>query len=545
MANWRFNLPFTLFSIILIFFLSSPFTAIASISEDLSIFSFTNCLEKYSFASDYPISDVIYTRDNSSYQEILDNRANNLRYQQSTTRKPLLIVAPKSELNVPAVVICARANGLKIKTRSGGHDYEGISFTAPYPFILLDMFNLNSVDVNIEDESAWVQSGATLGQIYYRIAEKSPVHAFPAGICPSVGAGGHFSGGGYGALMRKYGLSVDNIVDARVVDANGRILDREMMGEDFFWAIRGGGGSSFGVILAWKLHLVRVPPKVTVFDIAKNVFSPGVNHMLYKWQNIAHKLPKDLLIRAESSPSLDSQGNITIYASFISMFIGDTDGLLHIMNKRFPELRLKRSDCKEMSWIDSAMFWHRIPEGTPREILLTYDIKHPSYRKIKGDFVKKPIPEASLPQVWEKIRQLDCVLYMEWTPYGGRMAEIDESAVPFAHRKGVSFMVFYDFLWLEDGKDEYYLNKAREFYGFMEQFASNSPREAVLNYVDLDLEFGWEKYFKGNFPKLVMIKTKVDPTDFFSHEQSIPTVYKLLQYREHRKNYNNLLQLPM
>lgn len=244
-------------------------------NNDLTVNAFVQCLEQHSDPSDYPISEVIYTPNNSSFEDILNARANNLRYRQPTTRKPLLIVVPRTELNVATIVTCARTNGVKIKTRSGGHDYEGISFTAPFPFILLDMFKLNNVKVNIKKETAWVQSGATLGEIYYRIAEKSPVHAFPAGVCPSVGAGGHFSGGGYGALIRKYGLSVDNIVDARVVDANGRILDRKAMGEDFFWAICGGGGSSFGVILAWKLQLVRVPSKVTVFRVTKDVASPG------------------------------------------------------------------------------------------------------------------------------------------------------------------------------------------------------------------------------------------------------------------------------
>ncbi|CAI0545827.1 unnamed protein product [Linum tenue] len=93
------------------------------------------------------------------------------------------------------------------------------------------MSNLRSIEVNIETNSAWVQSGAILGEVYYAIWEKSKVHGFPAGVCPTVAVGGHFSGGGYGNMMRKFGLSVDHIVDAQIVDANGDLLDRKSMGE--------------------------------------------------------------------------------------------------------------------------------------------------------------------------------------------------------------------------------------------------------------------------------------------------------------------------
>ncbi|XWS61136.1 hypothetical protein CRYUN_Cryun07bG0099600 [Craigia yunnanensis] len=97
--------------------------------------------------------------------------------------------------------------------------------------------------------------------------EKTRILAFPDYVFHTIGIGGLFSGGGFGLLFRKYGLAADNIIDAQVIDVNGRILDRKSMWEDLFWAIRGGGGGSFGIVLAWKLNLVSIPTAVTVFTI--------------------------------------------------------------------------------------------------------------------------------------------------------------------------------------------------------------------------------------------------------------------------------------
>ncbi|CAI0545711.1 unnamed protein product [Linum tenue] len=127
------------------------------------------------------------------------------------------------------------------------------------------MFNFRSIEIDAAAKSGWVQAGATLGELYYRIWQKSNVLGFPAGICPT-----------YGNLLRKYGLSTDNVVDAQIVDVNGKLLDRASMGEDLFWAIRGGGGASFGVIIAYKIVLVPVPETVTVFRGLDNETNPAV-----------------------------------------------------------------------------------------------------------------------------------------------------------------------------------------------------------------------------------------------------------------------------
>ncbi|XP_062093550.1 berberine bridge enzyme-like 16 [Humulus lupulus] len=160
------------------------------------------------------------------------------------------------------------------------------------------MLNFQSIDIDIGDETIWVQVSASLDELYYKIGKTSPVHVFSAFVCPGVCTGGYFSGGGYGPMMRMYELMIDNIIEARIMDVNGKILDRKTLGEDVFWAIIGGGGASFGVIHSWKVKLSRVPPKVTVFRVNRSA-EQGSFEAFYRWQYVAPNLPKEVFVRAQ------------------------------------------------------------------------------------------------------------------------------------------------------------------------------------------------------------------------------------------------------
>ncbi|XP_019095725.1 PREDICTED: cannabidiolic acid synthase-like 2 isoform X2 [Camelina sativa] len=395
---------------------------------------------------------------------------------------------------------------------------------------------MRQADINIKDNTAWVQSGSTVGELYYRIAEKSKVHGFPAGLCSSLGIGGHITGGAYGSMMRKYGLGADNVLDAKIVDANGRLLDRAAMGEDTFWAIRGGAGGSFGIILAWKIKLVPVPQTVTVFTVTKTLQQDVGHKIISKWQRVADKLVEELFIRVLFNVA-GTGGNKTVTMSYNSMFLGGKGTLMKVMKKSFPELGLTLKDCIEMSWLDSIAYISGFPIHTPTNILLQGKSPFPKVNfKAKSDFVKTPIPESGLKGIFQKLLKEDIPL-MIWNPYGGMMARIPESQIPFPHRKGVLFKVQYVTSWLDsDKRPSKHMNWIRDFYNYMTPYVSSNPRQAYVNYRDLDLgkntkdtktcfkqAQGWgANYFKNNFNRLVSIKSKVDPENFFRHEQSIP-----------------------
>nr|BBA94167.1 tetrahydroberberine oxidase [Coptis japonica var. anemonifolia] len=492
----------------------------------------------------------IYNPSSTSYTSILHASIYNLRFISPTTPKPNFIITPMRESHVQATVVCSREHGLLIRTRSGGHDFEGSSFVATVPFVLLDLIHLRTISVNIEDETAWVQTGATIGELYYRIAEKSRTHAFPAGLCPSVGVGGHISGAGYGILMRKYGLSADHVIDARLVDVNGRILDKESMGEDYFWAIRGGGGASFGVILAWKIRLVPVPPTVTTFVVPR-VLEQGATALVRKWQIIADKLDEDLFLGLSVQAlhlDPDHPEEKTIVISFLGFYLGGPEKTLQLMEESFPELGLMKEDCIEMSWIKSALYFGIFQLETDLSLLLERKNPIPPKNRYmsKSDYVHEPLSEAVLEGIWKRFNEVDEPEII-MSPYGGKMNEIEESAIAFPHRKGNMYKINYLVSWKELGEEaeKKHASWIRELYNYMTPYVSKNPRCSYLNFKDNDLghkkngtatyleaKVWGSKYYKNNFDRLVSVKTKVDPDDFFTNEQSIPPLRSLAEAKK-------------
>ncbi|XP_059295120.1 berberine bridge enzyme-like 22 [Lycium ferocissimum] len=502
---------------------------------------FLHCLTKHSNKNN--IIKNIYTPNSPTYSAILEYAQKNPRWLNSS--HPQFIVSPRKESEIKPVIRCAKKLDLQIKIKSGGHDYEGISYRSESPFVMLDLSNLNKIKINLNEETVWVQAGATIGQLYYAIANKSKVHGFPGGVCFSVGTGGLISGGGLGPLIRKYGLAADNVVDARVMNVKGKILDRKKMKKDLFWAIRGGGGASFGVILAWKLKLVRVPEKVTVFTIRRKL--KGNRDLLQKWQNISHQLPEDLFIRAIiNGAGNDTEKHVEFY--FQAQYVGPVDELIPLLKQYFPEFNLERKDCfedtaanaekecYEVPWIGSVLYFFSRKPNASHEVLIEKTIPiHKNYLKGTSDFVKTPIPESG----WEMIERLfleEERPQMILEPFGGKMDEISESEIPFPHRKGNLYNIQYLVRWGDNSESisSKKIASIRKLYKEMEPYVAKNPRTAYLNYRDLD--FGtnkkdysyskakiWgEKYFIGNFERLAKVKSKVDPNNFFRNEQSIP-----------------------
>uniref|UniRef100_A0A2N9IL53 Berberine/berberine-like domain-containing protein n=2 Tax=Eukaryota TaxID=2759 RepID=A0A2N9IL53_FAGSY len=236
----------------------------------------------------------------------------------------------------------------------------------------------------------------------------------------------------------------------------------------------------------------------------------------------------------QPSTSKVNKGAKTIKATIIAEFLGKADDVVALLGKEFPELGLKKEDVKEMSWIDSVLWWNQ-NNGTP-EFLLDRNPNSANYVRRKSDYVQTPIPKARLEWLWQRIIE-NGRPGMVFNPYGGKMNKIPITETAFAHRAGNLFKIQYSVTWEDGGIEAENNNTAeiRNLYRLMTPFVSKNPRSAYLNYRDLDIGVSHSgsyaegkvygvKYFNQNFDRLVKVKTAVDPQNFFRNEQSIPTL---------------------
>jgi hypothetical protein len=164
-------------------------------------------------------------------------------------RRPAVIARPLDAAEVARVVLVARETGLPLAVRGGGHGIHCVWDGG----IVLDLAALRGLDIDVEGRTAWAEAGLTVGEYTAAVGEHGLATGF--GDFGSVGIGGITLGGGVGYLARKHGLTIDALLAAEIVTADGELLRVDAQSHpDLFWAIRGGGGN-FGVVTRFQYRL--------------------------------------------------------------------------------------------------------------------------------------------------------------------------------------------------------------------------------------------------------------------------------------------------
>ena len=205
-------------------------------------------------------------------------------------RRPAAIVQCASADDVPVAIAFARANGLEISIRGAGHNIAGKAICNDG--LMIDLSGMTQVQVDADNRRATIQPGATLADVDK--ATQAHGLAVPVGINSTTGIAGLTLGGGFGWLSRKHGLTIDSLVSADMVTAEGEKLRlSEEENSDLFWAIRGGGGN-FGVITQFEFALHPVGPEVLagllVFPIAQ------AKQVLGKYREYVETTPEELAV---------------------------------------------------------------------------------------------------------------------------------------------------------------------------------------------------------------------------------------------------------
>jgi FAD/FMN-containing dehydrogenase len=187
--------------------------------------------------------------------------SNGLRVQHQVA-KPAAIILPTTTEQVQAAVICAVNNTARPIPRSGACSFENLGTGTDA--LVIDLNNMAAVKVDLKSMTAVVQTGIRMGNLYAHLTEVGEAGGrnitCMGGVWPHVGFGGLLAAGGYGSLSRKHGLLADSLLSAKVVDAKGQLLEASPTeNPDLFFAIRGGGGGTYGIVVEATIRLYEVP----------------------------------------------------------------------------------------------------------------------------------------------------------------------------------------------------------------------------------------------------------------------------------------------
>ena len=243
-------------------------------------------------------------------------------WNHTIDKRPALVVRAASTDDVARTVRFARSEGRPVAIRGGAHSVAG--FSTCDDGIVLDLSQLNDVEVNEKSRRAFAGGGTRWRD--FDAATQQHGLATTGGLVSSTGIGGLTLGGGFGHLVRKYGLTCDNLRSADVVAADGSVVHAsESQNPELFWALRGGGGN-FGVVTGFELDLHPVGPVV----LGGLIFYPGdqASHVINGWRDQVDTMPDELstfisLATAPPAPFIPDNWHNRKVAIVVACWAGD------------------------------------------------------------------------------------------------------------------------------------------------------------------------------------------------------------------------------
>jgi hypothetical protein len=399
---------------------------------------------------------------------------------------------------VIAAVSFAKEHDLLLSVRCGGHNVAGQAVCNDG--LVIDLSLMRRVLVDPVRRTVQVQGGATLGDID-RQTQKFGL-AVPVGVVSATGIGGLTLHGGIGWLMRKHGLTIDNLLAVEIVTADGQLRRAsETEHADLFWAIRGGGGN-FGIVTSFEFRAHPVGPQVwflvTIYPISK------ARQVLQFTRDFMAEAPEDLGLLAtlwnapneEAVPQEYRQTPVVIVAGCYS---GPPETAEQVI-RPLREITTPIADLSRPMPFESVQTFldADYPEGRLYYWKSAYlrELSEPALDLLIGQAAARPSPRSSLD-----------LFFMN-----GAVNRVPADQTAFA-RRDMPYLVSIEANWTDPGQSDANIAWARNTFEDLQQFAHGS----YLNFPGFmeDADKLLQGAYETNYERLLAIKTKYDPDNLF------------------------------
>ncbi len=418
-------------------------------------------------------------------------------------RKPGLVVRALGTGDIQKTVNFAREHGLVMTVRGGGHQIAGHAVSDGT--LLLDLSQMKSVHVSPANKMVRVEPGALLSDLDM----ETQVHglAVPVGINSTTGVAGLTLGGGFGWTTRSLGMTIDNLKSADIVTADGQIVvASEDSHPDLFWAIRGGGGN-FGVVSSFEFQAHHIGNEV-LSGLIVHPFEQA-RELLPKYREIAKSAPDELTVwsvlrKAPPLPFLPEEWHGKEVLVFAACYVGDmAEG-----EKALAELRGLGNPIADVIGPHPFIGWQ-----TAFDPLLT-----PGARNYWKSHDFEELSDDAIDVILDAVGKLpsdECEIFLAHV--GGAMARVANDATAYPMRNS-HFIMNVHTRWQDARTDKKCIGWARDLFSGAEPHAIGS---AYVNFMPDDEVDRVGAVYGQNMDRLIHVKTKYDPDNFFRMNHNI------------------------
>jgi FAD/FMN-containing dehydrogenase len=414
-------------------------------------------------------------------------------WNASVSKHPRVIARCSGAADVIAAVTFARANNLLTAIRGGGHNVGGRGLCDDG--LVIDLSGMKSVFVDAATRRVRVQGGATLGDL------DRETHVFglavPAGIVSKTGIGGLTLGGGVGWLIRKYGMSIDNLLSAHVVTADGKVLTASSSeNDDLFWALRGGGGN-FGVVLSFEF---QAHPVAMVLGGLLLYPREMAIEVIRHFRDYMVSAPDELTAYAALLHGPDGSPLVGV----IPCYCGDLAEGERVLQplRKFGSPIVDGVQAMPFPVMQSLL-GPSFPDGNQNYWKSTLQ------RELSDDAIRAIVEHAN--------RLSSPLSFVVLEYYGGAAGRVSNEATAFPHRN-LPWDILFLAQWTDPAQTNTHRDWARCGEELLRPFSANAH---LLSALDVEEEEVIKTAFGANLQRLAAIKKKYDPTNFFRVNQNI------------------------